>query len=52
MQVIQHKAAARGVSQLMYVGDDQAVEQATGVPTLVKVGVVLVIGWLLFARGR
>jgi hypothetical protein len=52
MQVIQHKPVARGVTQLMYVGDDQAVEQATGVSLPVKVGVVLVLGWLLFARRR
>lgn len=52
MQIVHHKPAARGVTQLMYVGDDQAVEQATGVSLGVKVGVVLVLGWLLFGRRR
>jgi hypothetical protein len=49
MRLTHHKPAARGVNQLMYVGDDQAVESATGaLSTPVKVAIAVVIGWLLF----
>lgn len=52
MQIVHHKPAAKGVSQLMYVGDDQAVEGATSAMSLpVKVAIVAALGWLLF-RGR
>lgn len=48
MQIERHKAAARGVNQLMYVGDDQAPEQAAGsLPTVAKVALVAVAAWLL-----
>jgi hypothetical protein len=51
MQIVHHKPAARGVNQLMYVGDDQAVEGATSTMSLpVKTAIVAVIGWLLFRR--
>lgn len=50
MQVIQHKPAARGVTQLMYVGDDQAVESATSLSLPVKVALVVALGWLLLGR--
>ena len=34
MQIVRHRPAARGVTELMYVGDDQAVENAVaGRPT-------------------
>jgi hypothetical protein len=48
MQIVHHKPAARGVSQLMYVGDDQAVEGATSAISLpVKIAIAAAIGWLL-----
>ncbi len=48
MRLTHHKPAARGVNQLMYVGDDQAVESAaSGMPASVKVAVAVVVGWLL-----
>lgn len=51
MQITHHKPAARGVSQLMYVGDDQAVESATAPLSLpVKLAIAAVLGWLLFSR--
>lgn len=49
MRLQHHKPAARGVNQLMYVGDDgTSVERATGMlstPAKVAIGVVVV--WLL-----
>jgi hypothetical protein len=51
MKLHHHKPAARGVNQLMYVGDDQAVESATATGALstpVKVAIAVVVGWLLF----
>lgn len=51
MQIVHHKPAARGVSQLMYVGDDQAVEGATAVLSMpVKVAIVVALGWLMLRR--
>jgi hypothetical protein len=51
MRLTQHKPMARGVNQLMYVGDDQAVEGVTaGLSTPVKVAIVVLAGWLLFGR--
>ena len=48
MQIEHHKPAARGVSQLMYVGDDQATENSAGsLPTVVKVALVAAAAWLL-----
>lgn len=42
MHIVHHKPAARGVSQLMYVGDDQAVENAVTAPTpMFRLGVVV-----------
>lgn len=54
MQIVNHKPAARGVSQLMYVGDDQAVEHATGgLSTPVKLAIAGALAWwLLFRRRR
>jgi hypothetical protein len=53
MKIERHKAAARGVNQLMYVGDDQATEQASGsLPMVAKVALVAVAGWLIFGGGR
>ena len=31
--IIEHKPRSRGVTQLMYVGDDDAVERATATPS-------------------
>jgi hypothetical protein len=50
MRVVNHRPAARGVSQLMYVGDDHAVESAVSVSTPVKIAVVIVIAWLVLGR--
>lgn len=50
MQVVQHKPAARGVNQLMYVGDDQAVESATALSLPVKLAIAAAVAWLLFGR--
>lgn len=53
VRVTQHAPAARGVTQLMYVGDDQAVESAIAAPgTLVALAVIGVIGWLVFGGRR
>jgi hypothetical protein len=52
MEIVHHKPAARGVSQLMYVGDDQAVEGATlALSTPVKIALAVVLGWLLLRKG-
>ena len=53
MKIERHKAAAREVSQLMYVGDDQAPEQAAGsLPGVAKVAIVAVAAWLILGGGR
>lgn len=53
MKIERHKPAARGVNQLMYVGDDQAPEQATGsLPGVAKIALVVVGAWLVFGGGR
>jgi len=44
MRVVKHKPAARGVSQLMYVGD---ADVAPAIPSIVKVAAVLAAAWLL-----
>jgi hypothetical protein len=51
MKVTHHKPTVRGVNQLMYVGDDHAVESATtDWSTPVKVAIAAVAAWLLFGR--
>ena len=50
MQVVHHKPAARGVTQLMYVGDDQAVEGAIALDLPVKIGAIAFLAWLVFRR--
>jgi hypothetical protein len=51
MKITYHKPAARGVDQLMYVGDDAAVESATGGLSMpAKLAIVAVAAWLLFWR--
>ena len=47
MQITHHKPAARGVNQLMYVGD---VVDAPAISTPLKVALVLALGWLLLRR--
>lgn len=47
MQITTNKAAARGVSQLMYVGD---AEPATVLSTPVKVAIAAAALWFLFGR--
>lgn len=44
MQVIQHRPAARGVSQLMYVGD---VEYSARPPSLIGLAIAAAASWLL-----
>lgn len=48
MQITHHKPVARGVSQLMYVGDDQAVERALAIPTWLTIAAIGVLGFLAF----
>ncbi len=50
MQITHHKPAARGVSQLMYVGDDSAVESATMLSWPVKAALALGVAWLLLRK--
>jgi hypothetical protein len=50
MQIVHHKPAARGVNQLMYVGDDQAVEGATSMSLPVKLAIAAVIAWLVLGK--
>jgi len=52
MNVSHHKPAARGVNQLMYVGDDAAIESATasGWSTPVKVALAAALAYLLLGR--
>jgi hypothetical protein len=47
MRVPTSPPAARGVSQLMYVGD---AEVTSSLSTPVKIAIALAIGWLLFGR--
>lgn len=47
MRIVKHKPAARGVSQLMYVGD---ADVAPAIPTAVKIAIGLVVGWWLLKR--
>lgn len=49
--MINHPPAARGVNQLMYVGDDQ-VEATSSISTPLKLAVLAVAAWLLFGRRR
>jgi len=49
MQIIHHAPAARGVNQLMYVGD---VAEPPAIPVAVKIAVVLAVGWLVLRRRR
>jgi hypothetical protein len=44
MKVVQHRPAARGVNQLMYVGDAPT---DTKWPSLARVGVVVAAVWLI-----
>ncbi len=46
MQITHHKPAARGVNQLMYVGD--VVDPPTVSP--LTVAIVLALGWFLLGR--
>jgi len=52
MNIVTHAPAARGVNQLMYVGDDQAVEASLGMSsrTLVAIAAVGVLFWLFGGR--
>lgn len=43
MQVIQHRPAARGVSQLMYVGD----AEYSARPSLIGLAIAAAASWLL-----
>lgn len=45
MPVHHNRPAARGVNQLMYVGDDAATTGSLSMP--VKLAIAAVIGWLI-----
>lgn len=47
MPIIQHPPAARGVNQLMYVGDDQAVETAARPISWPVIAIAVLVGWWL-----
>ena len=47
---VQHRPRSRGVSQLMYVGDDEAVETATNARPIVIAGVIALVAWALLRR--
>lgn len=49
MQIIQHKPAARGVNQLMYVGD---ADVSSGLSTGAKIAIAIALGWLLLRKRR
>lgn len=49
MQIERHRPVARGVNQLMYVGDDQAVESAVRMPSPLVL-VAIAAAWLLWGR--
>lgn len=52
MQIEHHPPAARGVASLMYVGDDEAVENAVSEPTGLEIGIVaLGLTTALLTRG-
>ena len=54
MKVETSPPAARGVNQLMYVGDDQA-SAATHIASpsvLVAIGAIALVGWLVFGGRR
>jgi hypothetical protein len=46
VQIVHHKPAARGVSQLMYVGD----ADLPTLPIQIKVAIAIAIGWFLLRR--
>lgn len=47
MRIISHKPAARGVSQLMYVGDAEPPRTA---PSILTIAVVAAIAWVVLRR--
>ncbi len=47
MRVTYHKPAARGVSQLMYVGDDEATAGPAW-PKAVQYAVIGLLGWMMW----
>ncbi len=47
MKIVHHKPAARGVSQLMYVGDAEPPPMPF---SLKAVAVAIALGWFLFRR--
>lgn len=51
MKIERHKPVARGVNQLMYVGDDQAVESASSTWSLpMTIAAIAAAAWLLWGR--
>jgi len=50
MRIEHHKPAARGVNQLMYVGDDAATAPS-GIPVL-TIALVAAAAWLLLSGRR
>ena len=49
MKIVHHKPAARGVSQLMYVGDDAATATTLNLP---MIALIAVAGWFLCRSKR
>lgn len=49
---IQRRPRSRGVSQLMYVGDDEAVENAVRVPPIAIAGLAALAIWWLTRKRR
>lgn len=49
MRIVHHKPAARGVSQLMYVGDDAATAPTLNLP--MTVALIAVVAWF-FCRSK
>jgi hypothetical protein len=47
MKIVHHKPYARGVSQLMYVGDSEAVDKALIEKKVIGLGLAAFVLWLL-----
>jgi len=50
--IIEHKPRSRGVTQLMYVGDDQAVEGATGMNKPLVAAAIGCLAYAFFGTGK
>ena len=52
MQIVRHRPITRGVTELMYVGDDEAVEKATSHRTAWALLAASGVGLLLMKFGK